>query len=494
MCSVPEDGVHQVVFRGGQLGRWNGGGSMSANVSKDSKGYRIDVRLPTGRTTCIRGKRLGIGQSQAAFRTIAFHVSNLIGAIQTSTHIPNETQVWLQQVGKPLYSKLEKLKLVSTRVENELVIPYLQGYFKLHGQSRKTSSNKVWGRAVFHAERFFPKDMSIREVNTTIAVEFRNWLRLQAGRKPGSTMAAATIGKTCGIISQAFSHAVEAGVIPNNPFSSRSISKSAGGNSLRDHYVDRETVLKVIGNCESAEDRIVLALARFGCLRMPSEVRELRWTDIDWIKRDMNVFSPKTAHHGKASRRVPLFQDLHDLLLREFEAGPVSEYLLPKLRHHPSLSTRILRAVKKAGVTPWDKLLQNLRASGEEDWLRIRHIPQDVARWCGHTPKIMYQHYMRITDADSASNAALLAAVGGGTSGGEELMGVVIPVVTSGVLYGGKQSSPATEATGDDGFMEFAANSSELVTAGGDLRDHLLVDLIGLEPTTSSMPWKRSSN
>ena len=50
--------------------------------------------------------------------------------------------------------------------------------------------------------------------------------------------------------------------------------------------------------------------------------------------------------------------------------------------------------------------------------------------------------------------------------------------VTSGVLSGGKQSSPATEVTGGDGFMEFAANSGELVTAGSDLRDRLLVDLI----------------
>jgi hypothetical protein len=90
----------------------------------------------------------------------------------------------------------------------------------------------------------------------------------------------------------------------------------------------------------------------------------------------------------------------------------------------------------------------------------------------------MYQHYMRIKDDDSSSSAALLAVAGGGTSGDGELMRVVIPVVTSGVLSGGKQSSPTTEVTFKESFMEFAANSGELVTAGGDLRDRLLVDLI----------------
>ena len=50
----------------------------------------------------------------------------------------------------------------------------------------------------------------------------------------------------------------------------------------------------------------------------------------------------------------------------------------------------------------------------------------------------MYQHYIRIKGDGSASNAALLDAAGGGTSGGGELIEVVIPVVTSGAFSGGK--------------------------------------------------------
>ena len=117
------------------------------------------------------------------------------------------------------------------------------------------------------------------------------------------------------------------------------------------------------------------------------------------------------------------------------------------------------------------------------------------ALWCGHTTKVMYQHYTRIKDADSASTAALQAFThGGSTSGDAGPVGVVAPVVSSVFVSAGKEPSPATEAAGDDGFMEFADDSGELVTVGGDFGDHQLVDLIGLEPTTSSMPWKRSSN
>jgi integrase len=356
------------------------------------------------------------------------------------------------------------------------------------------SSNKDWARALAHAEAFFPKDLTLRGVDASIAVDFRNHLQDQPGRKPGSKMAAATVGKTCGIIKQAFDHAVDIGLIASNPFASRSIPKSAGANPARHQYVPRETVLRVIEKCHAAEDRIMLALARFGCLRMPSEIQELRWSDIDWSKREFTVSSPKTAHHGKSSRKVPLFPDLYALLRREFDAGVSSEFVLPTLRRYPSLSPRARRAMRDAGVPEWDKALQNLRASGEEDWLRGKNQPQDVALWCGHTPKVMYQHYMRIRDADSASHAALSAAASGGNSGGSAQAEVAAPVVTSVIVSGGKETSPATEAAGDDGLMEFAEDLGELVTAGGDRVDHRLMDLIGLEPTTSSMPWKRSSN
>jgi integrase len=468
---------------------------VSANVSKDAKGYRINIRLPSGRTTCIRGKRLGIGQNQAAFKSVEFHISNLIGALAAGTAIPAETQAWVRRIGSPLRKKLERLGLIQPRTDDQPLIDYLRSFFSLHGQGRKAGSKKVWARALSHAEAYFNGGITLQQIDVSIAKGFRSWLQSQPGRKPGATMATATVNKTCGLIGQALSHAVELGLIASNPCASRSIPKTAGSNPDREQYVDRQTILSVISSCDDSEDRIVLALARFGCLRVPSEARELRWSDIDWEKREMLVHSPKTAHLGKACRKVPLFPDLYDLLRNEYESGTSSEFLLSKLRLHPSLSMRVHRAAVKAGVAPWEKALQNLRASGVEDWLRAGHLPQDVARWCGHTPKVMYHHYMRIKDADSASNAALQAAlVGGSGSGSDQAPDVVSAVVTSRVATSRQEKSPATEAAGDLDFMEFADDYCELLTVGGDCEDHLQMDLIGLEPTTSSMPWMRSSN
>jgi len=455
---------------------------MSASISKDAKGYRINLRLPCGKVTCLRGKRLGISQNQRALETVRFHISNLIAAKQTSTPIPGETCSWLERIGKALYRKLESLRLIAPRIEDEPALDYLRRFFASHGQSRKQSSVLVWQRALSHAERFFPTGISMREVSLDTAKDFVAALRREPGKKPGDTMAAATIGKTCSILAQAFDHAVEQGIIKTNPFRSRSIPRSAGRNAAREVYVDRERVLQVMSHVPDQEIRLVIALARFGGLRIPSEMRELRWTDIDWSKREMTVTSPKTEHHGKCKRRAPLFHELFEQLRQAFELNSESEFVLPRLRDSTNINMSVRRAIEEAGLAAWEKVMQNLRGSCVTDWLRAKHPPEDVARWSGHTTKVMYEHYIRITDDDSASHAALLAAGSSGVpSGDTERPGVVTPVVRSAVPCSRQEKSPATQAAGDLDFMEFADDSCELVTVGGDCGDHLSMDLIGPE-------------
>jgi hypothetical protein len=54
--------------------------------------------------------------------------------------------------------------------------------------------------------------------------------------------------------------------------------------------------------------RAIIALARYGGLRTPSETLLLRWSDINWERGRMLVRSIKTEHQeGKASRITPLF-------------------------------------------------------------------------------------------------------------------------------------------------------------------------------------------
>ena len=53
---------------------------------------------------------------------------------------------------------------------------------------------------------------------------------------------------------------------------------------------------------------LVVALARYGGLRCPSEIALLKWSDIHWDAERMTVTSPKTKRYGKATRVVPIFR------------------------------------------------------------------------------------------------------------------------------------------------------------------------------------------
>src|SRR6478735_9268741 len=64
-----------------------------------------------------------------------------------------------------------------------------------------------------------------------------------------------------------------------------------------------------------------------------------------------------------------------------------------------NLRTQLNRIIKAAGLTPWAKLFQNLRASRATE-LAAEHPGHVAAAWLGHSNKIADDHYRQVTDAD----------------------------------------------------------------------------------------------
>ena len=113
--------------------------------------------------------------------------------------------------------------------------------------------------------------------------------------------------------------------------------------------------------------RVIIALARYGGLRAPSEVLRLRWSDINWEKSRFYVSSSKTERYeGKESRVVPLFEELREELEKLFFAQPEkTEFVITRYRdpERSNLGTQFARIVKMAGVEPIQRPFDNMRAS-----------------------------------------------------------------------------------------------------------------------------------
>ena len=152
-----------------------------------------------------------------------------------------------------------------------------------------------------------------------------------------------------------------------------------------------------------AEWRVIIALARYGGLRTPSETFALRWGDINWERGTIHVTCPKLAHHEQhASRIIPLFPELREPLLTLFdEAEPGSEYVIAGYRlGAANLRTQFERIIARAGLKPWPRLFHNLRASRESELMREYDLAT-VCRWIGNSPAVAARHYATSIDLDA---------------------------------------------------------------------------------------------
>ena len=167
---------------------------------------------------------------------------------------------------------------------------------------------------------------------------------------------------------QFFHAARRAELVQKSPFDG--VKAGTMANPERLYFLTHEDAQKVIAACPDAEWRVIVALARYGGLRCPSEVLGLTWADIDWDRGRFLVKAAKTAHHADGGRRwVPLFPELLPHLEAAFDvAEPGTVYVVQRSRcHDTNLRTGLERIIYRAGLLPWGKLFQNMRASRETE-------------------------------------------------------------------------------------------------------------------------------
>jgi len=118
-------------------------------------------------------------------------------------------------------------------------------------------------------------------------------------------------------------------------------------------------------------------VSRFGGLCCPSEVLSLKWEIINWAHERISVPEPKVEHHeGRGFRVVRYSQNLNIVLKDLREITPKdAEYVIDKPEYraaamrpggwaNANLRTQLL---KKAGLTPWERLFHSMRASRQTE-------------------------------------------------------------------------------------------------------------------------------
>ena len=211
-------------------------------------------------------------------------------------------------------------------------------------------------------------------------------------------LAKATIAKRTNVAKTIFKKAVKLGIIKASPFEDLKVGSQV--NSERSFYVSREVISEVLEQCPNIQWRAIVGLTRYAGLRCPSELQQLKWSDVNWTTKLLTVRSPKTEHHaGHAVRMVPVSEELQPILDELFEMATEGDVLLfPKLKASSgNLRTTFHKIIERAGHKPWPRLFQNLRGSCETDWVDD-YPSHQVASWLGHSPSIAARHYLKHKD------------------------------------------------------------------------------------------------
>ena len=270
---------------------------------------------------------------------------------------------------------------------------------------------------------FFGEDCDLRKITPGQCDDFRENLN--------RTLAENTVRKTLSRCKQFFRAAVRKRIISENPLGDmKNIVVTA--NRSRDHFVTEAEAMAVLRSCPDAEWRLIFSLARWGGLRIPSELLELRWGDVDWENEMLVIRSPKTQQYqGHESREMPLWPELRPYLqmclddLRRVHGPKANVDDVPVIRRYrlpnANLRTRLMRIIKAAGLTPWEKLFQNLRTTRATE-LKNEHGGDDAADWLGHSTKVAKGNYWQRTldhqkQALAKAKAAYSAARAAATNG-----------------------------------------------------------------------------
>ena len=187
-------------------------------------------------------------------------------------------------------------------------------------------------------------------------------------------------------------------LIDADPFAG--LTARVQGNAEKFYFVTREDSQKILDACLDDQWQLLFALSRFGGLRCPSEHLLLTWDDVNWEQQRITVHSPKTEHHaGKATRVIPIFPELRPYLEKVYHAAPEGTvHVITRYRDSAvNLRTHLLRIIARAGLEPWPKLWQNLRATRQTEL--EDHFPGHVVcKWIGNSQRVADEHYLHVTD------------------------------------------------------------------------------------------------
>ncbi|MFM9965348.1 MAG: tyrosine-type recombinase/integrase [Planctomycetaceae bacterium] len=380
-----------------------------ASISTDTSGNRkIQFSDGNGQRKIVRIGKLPM----KAADVILAKIEALLEAKLSCRSLAPEVAEWVGKIPDVLAKRLVAVGLIAPREKRQGDVQTVDAFIDQYIEERvdlKPSTVEQLRQVQNNLRKFLGDKLMLREFTPGHADAFKASL--------ASKLADNSVRRNLGRCRQFFEAALRKRLLESNPFAHIK-GVNVKGNAERFRFVTLAEIKKVIDAAPDAQWRLIIALARFGGLRTPSETLALKWSDIDWEHQRIRVPSPKTAHVGKSSREIPLFPELLSYLQDAEElAADGTEYVVTRYRDATqNLRTTMLKIIRRAGLEPWERLFHNLRATRQTE-LAKTYPAHVVCGWMGNSEAVAGEHYLHTTDADfqKATHSAAEMSESGGT-------------------------------------------------------------------------------
>ena len=364
--------------------------------------YRIAARNGWYAQILLRGmaRKLWIGpvnKTQASF--VADHLERLKIAAETATQPPADSIRWARAVSPRIRIQLGKWGLIDFGAAAELprTIGDYSAFYLAGRKDTKPTTIARWKNVRAKLLEHWPASASVASVTPGDCDRFAAAMRKR--HKPSHA------GKLIADAKQLFEAACRDRLIEENPLAG--IDCSAPHDRARESYITPEAANELIAAADPFYAALI-AIARFGGVRVPSEPLALRLVDVDWATGRISIPACKTP-----ARVIPIFPELRPHLEKLWQlAPPGSVWLFDRARKSANTQWRksIGDLITKTGQTPWPKRFQNLRASCQTDL--EKQFPESVVNyWIGHDKQIGRKHYFRINDGHYAAALGMVAGM-----------------------------------------------------------------------------------
>ncbi len=323
-----------------------------------------------------------------------------------------DTVDWLESLPLELHNRLAAKGLCEYRCnETEHTVQGLCDHYLAWKRDLAADSLRIYRATAAALCHYFGAGREIRRITPADMDDFVQWVYSHGNAETGykTPLAATTASRRIQNAKAIFRRAARRDWISLSRWYEMfdNVPRQTRTNPDRQYWVEADLVHKVMDHALNNEQRLIFALARWCGLRIPSEILDITWRDVDWEHEKIRIRSPKQSRYAhKRERWVPIWPEVGKFLNQQWDDSPSRRtYVISRYRsRNTSSHSKMFRAackrmglIKSLSERPWPKLWTNMRSTRATE-LRLQYPPAVVDYWLNHSEQVSKTHYQQWTE------------------------------------------------------------------------------------------------